>query len=187
MNKAIVITAPSGAGKTTLVKMLLETVDNLQFSISACTRAKRATEVDGKDYYFLTPEKFKAKIAQDEFIEWEEVYTDMFYGTLKSELERIWGKKKTVVFDIDVVGAVHVKKELKEKVLTIFIKPPSKEELYNRLKGRGTETEETITKRYDKSVLELAYEDKFDTVIINDHLAEAFEALRYKVEQFIVD
>lgn len=187
MNKAIVITAPSGAGKTTLVKMLLETVDNLQFSISACTRTKRENEVDGKDYYFLTPDKFKSRIAQDDFIEWEEVYTDMFYGTLKSEVERIWRKDKTVVFDIDVVGAVNIKKELKEKVLTIFIKPPSKEELYNRLKGRGTETEETITKRYDKSVLELAFEHKFDEVIINDNLAEAFEELKYKVDHFIAN
>lgn len=185
MSKAIVITAPSGAGKTTLVKMLLETVNDLQFSVSACTRTKRPKEVDGKDYYFLSPDKFRSKIAENAFLEWEEVYTDMFYGTLKSELERIWKKEKTIIFDIDVVGAVNIKKELKDKVMTVFIKPPSKEELYNRLKGRGTETEETITKRYDKSVLELAFEPHFDAVIVNDNLAEAFEELKYKVDQFI--
>lgn len=185
MSKAIVITAPSGAGKTTLVKMLLETVENLEFSVSACTRAKRENEIDGKDYYFLSPEKFKAKIAEDAFVEWEEVYTDMFYGTLKSEVERIWENNKIVIFDIDVEGAVNVKKQLKEQVLTIFIKPPSKEELYKRLQGRGTETEETIKKRYEKSVLEMAFESKFDVVVINENLGKAFEELKYQVDTFL--
>ena len=185
MNKAIVITAPSGAGKTTLVKMLLETRDDLSFSVSACTRSKRAKEIDGKDYYFLSVEKFKKRIEQNDFVEWEEVYTDMFYGTLKLEIDRIWEAKKAVIFDIDVKGAVNIKKHLKEQVLTIFIKPPSKEELYNRLKGRGTETEETIKKRYDRSVLELEFEKRFDAVVVNDNLQTAFQELEEKVNDFL--
>lgn len=184
-NKAIVITAPSGAGKTTLVKLLLEERNDLAFSISACTRKKRELEVDGKDYHFLTPDDFKNKLSEDAFVEWEEVYTDMFYGTLKSELKRIWAENKTVIFDIDVKGAVNIKKQLGDQVLTIFIKPPSKEELYFRLKGRGTETEETIKKRYDRSVLELAFEHQFDTVIVNDNLPLAFDELNEVVEAFI--
>lgn len=185
MNKAIVITAPSGAGKTTLVKLLLESRKDLQFSVSACTRSKRENEIDGQDYYFLSPEKFRKKIAEGAFVEWEEVYTDMFYGTLKTEVERIWKNKNIVIFDIDVKGAVNIKKQLNNQVLTIFIKPPSKEILYERLKGRGTETDETISKRYEKSVLELAFEHQFDQVIINDNLALAFEELKYQVEKFI--
>lgn len=183
--KAIVITAPSGAGKTTLVKLLLEERNDLAFSISACTRKKRDFEEDGKDYYFLTPDKFKKKLSEDAFVEWEEVYTDMFYGTLKSELNRIWSKNKTVIFDIDVKGAVNVKEQLGDKVLTIFIKPPSKDELFNRLKGRGTETEETIKKRFDRSVIELAFENKFDKVIVNDKLPIAFEELTEIVDDFL--
>ena len=184
--KAIVITAPSGAGKTTLVKLLLEERNDLEFSISACTRTKREFEHDGKDYYFLKPDKFKEKIEKDKFVEWEEVYTDMYYGTLKTELNRIWKNNKTVIFDIDVKGAVNIKKQLKEKVLTIFIKPPNKDELYNRLKARGTETEKTIKKRFDRSVLELEFEKKFDKVIVNDKLEVAFEELKKIVEEFIV-
>lgn len=185
MNKAIVITAPSGAGKTTLVKLLLEDRDDLQFSVSACTREKRDFEVDGKDYHFLSPAEFKNKLSEDAFVEWEEVYEDMFYGTLKSELERIWENNKSVIFDIDVKGAVNIKEQLGEQVLTIFIKPPSKEELYNRLKGRGTETEETIKKRFDRSVLELAFEKNFDIVIVNDKLPIAFEELCTVVDAFL--
>lgn len=183
--KAIVITAPSGAGKTTLVKLLLKERNDLEFSISACTRKKREFETNGKDYYFLDLKDFKQKIKNDKFVEWEEVYKDMYYGTLKDELERIWGKHKIVIFDIDVKGAVNIKKKLKEKVLTIFIKPPSKEELYKRLKGRGTETEETIKKRYDRSVLELEFEKKFDKVIVNDKLYDAFENLKEVVNTFV--
>lgn len=185
MNKAIVITAPSGAGKTTLVKLLLKERSDLSFSISACTRKKRDFEIDGKDYHFLSPEVFKNKIKENAFIEWEEVYTDMFYGTLKSELNRIWENNKSVIFDIDVKGAVNVKKQLEKKVLTIFIKPPSKDELYKRLKGRGTETEETIKKRFDRSVLELTFEKEFDKVIVNDNLNIAFKELNSIVELFL--
>ena len=185
--KAIVITAPSGAGKTTLVKLLLKERNDLEFSVSACTRKKRDFEVDGKDYYFLSPTAFKNKLSENAFVEWEEVYEDMFYGTLKSELERIWKNNKSVIFDIDVKGAVNIKKQLGEQVLTIFIKPPTKDELYNRLKGRGTETEETIKKRFDRSVLELAFENKFDKVIVNDKLPLAFEELCDVVEEFLND
>ena len=183
--KAIVISAPSGAGKTTLVKLLLEERNDLAFSVSACTRSKRDFEIDGKDYHFLSPDAFKSKLKEDAFVEWEEVYEDMFYGTLKSELDRIWADNKSVIFDIDVKGAVNIKKQLGEQVLTIFIKPPSKDELYNRLKGRGTETEETIKKRFDRSVLELSFENKFDKVIINDKLPIAFEELCDVVEEFL--
>lgn len=185
INKAIVITAPSGAGKTTLVKLLLEERNDLAFSISACTRKKRDFEKNGKDYHFLSPDEFKNKLSEDAFIEWEEVYTDMFYGTLKSELDRIWSNNKTVIFDIDVKGAVNIKKQLGDQVLTIFIKPPSKDELYTRLKGRGTETEETIKKRFDRSVIELAFENQFDKVIVNDKLALAFDELNETVEKFL--
>jgi guanylate kinase len=186
-NRAIVITAPSGAGKTTLVKLLLEKRDDLSFSISACTREKRDFETDGKDYYFLTPEKFKKKLSEDAFIEWEEVYADMFYGTLKSELTRIWSRNKSVIFDIDVKGAVNIKEQLGGQVITIFIKPPSKEELFFRLKGRGTETEETIKKRFDRSVLELAFEHQFDHVVVNDNLALAFDELNEIIDAFLAN
>lgn len=184
-NKAIVITAPSGAGKTTLVKLLLAERSDLAFSISACTRKKRDFEVAGKDYYFLSPSDFKTKLTEDAFVEWEEVYTDMFYGTLKSELIRIWGQNKTVIFDIDVKGAINIKKQLGNQVISIFIKPPNKEELLSRLKGRGTETAETIKKRYDRSVLELAFENEFDKVIVNDELPKAFDELNYIIKEFI--
>lgn len=183
--KAIVITAPSGAGKTTLVKLLLEERKDLEFSVSACTREKREFETHKKDYYFLKIGDFKNKIANNDFIEWEEVYTDMYYGTLKKEVERIWAKNKNVIFDIDVKGAVNVKKQLKDKVLTIFIKPPNKDELYKRLKARGTETEKTIKKRFDRSVLELAFEKQFDKVIVNDKLDVAFEELKIVVDEFL--
>lgn len=186
MGKAIVITAPSGAGKTTLVKKLLAKRTDLVFSISACTRSQRPNEIDGKDYYFLSPEKFQQKIKEDAFLEWEEVYTNMYYGTLKSETERIWNEGKNVIFDIDVKGAVNIKKALQEQVKTIFIKPPNKETLYQRLQGRGTETEETIKKRYDRSVLELEYETQFDAVVINDDLETAFKNLQTIVDEFLI-
>jgi len=185
MGKAILITAPSGAGKTTLVKMLLEKRNDLLFSISACTRNKREFELDGKDYYFIKATDFKEKIQNNEFVEWEEVYSGMFYGTLKSEVERIWKDNKSVIFDIDVKGAVSIKKELGENVLSIFIKPPSKDELYRRLKGRGTETTETLKKRFDRSVLELEFEKKFDKIIVNDNLNLAFNELYNLVETFL--
>ncbi|MGB1247931.1 MAG: guanylate kinase [Chitinophagales bacterium] len=185
MQKAIIITAPSGAGKTTLVRMLLEKRDDLSFSISACTREKRHYEEHGKDYYFLSIDDFRQKVANDEFVEWEEVYQDMCYGTLRSEVERIWSDGKSVIFDIDVKGAVNVKKYLGDKALVVFIKPPTQEELKKRLIGRGTESEATLQKRYNRSLEELAYEPKFDTVVVNDDLEEAFIALQAKVDAFL--
>lgn len=185
MKKAIVITAPSGAGKTTLVKMLLKTRADYAFSISACTRKARENEVNGRDYYFLTSDEFKQKIAANAFVEFEEVYPDMFYGTLHSEIERIWEMHKIVIFDIDVKGALAIKKQLKEQVLTIFIKPPSQAVLFNRLQGRGTETKESIQKRFDKSLVELAYEKQFDKVVVNDDLSSAFKDLLSYCDAFL--
>lgn len=185
MRKAIIITAPSGAGKTTLVKKLLESREDLSFSISACTREKRANEIHARDYYFLHPEVFKQKIDEDKFIEWEEVYEGMFYGTLRSELERVWSQDQSVIFDIDVKGAVTLKKQLGDKALSIFIKPPSQEVLEQRLRNRGTENEENFQKRFKKSIEEMAYEDKTDIVIVNDDLETAFQELQEKVHEFL--
>lgn len=185
MGKALIITAPSGAGKTTLVKMLLESRNDLAFSVSACTRPKRKNEIDGKDYYFLKPEEFRAKIANNEFAEWEEVYQDMFYGTLQSEIERIWALGKAVIFDIDVKGAITLKEKLGNKALSIFIAPPNTETLKQRLLGRGTENEESFLKRFNKSVVELSFKEKMDTFIYNDTLDDAFKDLNLKVDQFL--
>ena len=185
MGKALIITAPSGAGKTTLVKMLLESRNNLAFSVSACTRQKRENETHGKDYYFLKPDEFRAKIANNEFAEWEEVYQDMFYGTLQREIERIWDLGKTVIFDIDVKGALSLKEKLGDKALSIFITPPSKETLKQRLLGRGTENEESFQKRFNKSVEELGFQEKMDTTVINDDLQTAFKELNQKIDAFV--
>jgi guanylate kinase len=185
MQKAIIITAPSGAGKTTLVKKLLEAREDLAFSISACTREKRANEVHGMDYYFLIPEVFKKMIANGEFMEWEEVYENMFYGTLKSEIERIWGENKAVIFDIDVKGALSLKKELGDQALSLFIVPPSIEVLKERLRNRGTESDESFQKRLNKSIDELNFKDQMDDVILNDNLEDAILTLKAKVGDFL--
>jgi guanylate kinase len=185
MEKAIIITAPSGAGKTTLVKMLLEKRSDLAFSVSACTRSKRPGETDDKDYYFLSPEAFKTKISNNEFIEWEEVYENMYYGTLYKEIERIWSLGKAVIFDIDVKGAVNLKSKLGEKALSIFIKPPTKDTLRERLILRATEDEATLMKRLDRALEELTYENKMDQVVVNDNLSEAFAELESKINSFL--
>ena len=185
MQKAIIITAPTGAGKTTLVNKLLAARKDLVFSISACTREKRANEVHGKDYYFLHPAVFKKMIAADEFIEWEEVYDNMFYGTLKSELNRIWSENKAVIFDIDVKGAVNLKKHLGDLALAIFIAPPSSAVLKERLIARGTETGESFNKRFNKSLEELKCQDQMDDVVVNDDLTAAFETLEAKAAAFL--
>lgn len=187
MQKALIITAPSGAGKTTLVKMLLKERDDLAFSISACTREKRANETDGKDYYFLSETDFRNKIKNNEFAEWEEVYEGMFYGTLQSEIERIWDLGKAVIFDIDVKGAISLKERLGDKALSIFIAPPNTETLKQRLLGRGTETEESFLKRFNKSVVELAFKEQMDTHVYNDNLLDAFKDLNLKVDSFLED
>jgi guanylate kinase len=171
--KLIVVTAPSGAGKTTIVHHLLDTVEHLAFSVSATTRSRRANEQEGKDYYYTNVQKFKELIAQDAFLEWQEVYENQFYGTLKSEVERLWAEGKHVVFDIDVKGAMNVKIAFPEQALTIFIKPPSKEILLERLKKRKSETEESLQKRIAKATFELTFEDNFDKVLVNDDLATA--------------
>lgn len=185
MNKVIIFCAPSGSGKTTIVKHLLNVNKQLAFSVSACTRAKRANEVHGKDYYFLTHEDFKNKLVHGEFLEYEEVYGGNFYGTLKSEIDRIWAEGKVVIFDVDVVGGLNLKKHFEEKALAIFVKPPSVEILAQRLKERSTETEETLQVRVGKAVLELAYESKFETVLVNEDLTIALAKAEQLVNDFI--
>lgn len=187
MGKLIIVTAPSGAGKTTIVRHLLGKYPELAFSVSATTRARRENEVDGRDYYFTTPEKFKELIADEAFLEWEEVYTDQFYGTLKSEAERLWAEGKHIIFDIEVHGATNLKKVYPEKTLTIFVKPPSPEALAERLKGRRSESEESLRKRIEKSTYELSFEKNFDIVLVNDVLENALAEAEKIVENFIYE
>lgn len=169
--KALIFSAPSGSGKTTIVKHLLEKNPTLGFSISASTRDKRGrTEQHGKDYYFLTPEEFKKKIDNNEFIEWEEVYAGNFYGTMKSEIERIWKEGKDVVFDVDVQGGIKLKQYFGDKALAIFVRVPSFEALKERLKNRGTESEESLSRRLFKAKFEMEFADKFDVVLLNEDL-----------------
>lgn len=182
--KLIIFSAPSGAGKTTIVKRLLDKhADKLAFSISASTRALRGAEVDGKDYYFISKEDFLHKIAKHEFIEFEEVYAGTFYGTLRKEVERIWAEGKSVIFDIDVVGGLRLKSKFPEKALAIFVNPPSLEVLKDRLRGRGTDTEEKLQERFAKAESELSYADKFDVVLNNFDLDTACD----EAEQLVVD
>ncbi len=185
--KLIIFAAPSGAGKTTLVKYLLETEKRLEFSISACSRNARAGEINGKDYHFLGTDGFKAKIEENAFIEWEEVYKDNFYGTLKSEIDRIWKKGNTAVFDVDVEGALNLKNQFGDIALTVFVMPPSVEELEKRLIGRNTETEDTLKHRLAKAEREIAYADEFDSVIVNDNLELAKAASLKVVQDFLND
>ena len=183
--KLIIVSSPSGAGKTTIVKRLLENDDRLDFSISACTREKRLEEEEGKDYYFLTQEEFTAKRNKEEFLEWEEVYENSFYGTLKTEVEKIWEEGKHVVFDIDVLGALSLKDKYPERSLAIFIKPPSLEILKERLKSRSTEKEQALDVRIKKAEFELSYQDQFDRIIENNELETAVEECQGLVNEFI--
>lgn len=184
--KLFVFSAPSGSGKTTIVKHLLNQEKlNLAFSISATSRAPRGEEVHGTDYYFISLEAFKQKIKNDEFLEWEEVYRDNFYGTLKTEVERIWALKKHVIFDIDVAGGLRIKKKFPEQTLAIFVKPPSVDELKIRLKKRKTESEEKINMRIAKASVELATAPQFDKIIKNYHLETALKEAEELVEEFI--
>lgn len=185
MEKVIIFCAPSGSGKTTIVKHLLKTENRLAFSISACTRAKRAGEENGKDYYFMSQAEFKQHVAAGDFLEYEEVYGGNFYGTLKSEITRIWKNGKVVIFDVDVVGGLNLKKYFGDKALGVFVKPPSVAALEHRLRYRSTETEETLKMRVNKAVQELAYEDKFEKVILNEHLEVALEQAEDLVATFI--
>jgi len=183
--KMIAFTAPSGAGKTTIVKHLIKKYDQLGFSISATTREKRKNEKHGKDYYFMSIEEFKSQRRKRKFVEWEEVYDDQFYGTLKSEVERVWETGKHVVFDIDVKGATAIKKKYKERCLAIFIKPPSLNVLIERLKNRNTEDEKSLKKRIRRVKRELKYENNFDEVLVNDLLEVALEEAELYVEDFM--
>ncbi|MFL2588648.1 MAG: guanylate kinase [Parvicellaceae bacterium] len=183
--KAVIISAPSGAGKTTLVNKLLKAKLPLLFSISACSRAPREGEEDKKDYYFLSVEEFKEKIKVQDFIEWEEVYQGNFYGTLKKEIERIWKEKKHVVFDVDVIGGISLKEYFKENSISIFIKPPSMEVLSKRLKKRNTEDRESIKNRLEKSFEEMKSIDKFDKIIVNDELNISTKNIIETVEKFL--
>lgn len=183
--KMIIVSAPSGAGKTTIVKYIIENVPQLQFSISACSREKRPNEVDGKDYYFISAEEFKKKINNDEFVEWEEVYEDKFYGTLKSELERIWSLQKYVIFDVDVKGGVNIKKMYGDNALSLFIMPPSIEVLEERLRNRKTNSEDDIVQRVKKAEYELTFKSQFDKIIINDDLNVAQNEALNAVNDFL--
>jgi guanylate kinase len=178
--KCIILCAPSGAGKTSITKYLLAQDLGLEFSISACNREKRENEVDGVDYHFLSTEDFKEKVDNNEFVEWEEVYDGNYYGTLKSEIARIWRKGNFVIFDVDVEGGLSLTKYFGEKALAIFIKPPTVGDLEKRLRGRGTEDEEKIQNRLAKAEQELDYAKWFDTIIVNENLDDAQqEALNY--------
>ena len=183
--KAIIFSAPSGAGKTTIVKSLLANKLPLSFSISACSRQKRENEINGKDYHFLSIENFKQKINEQAFIEWEEVYENNYYGTLKSEIERIWNEKKHVVFDVDVVGGLNLKKYFGNNALAIFIQPPSMDVLIERLRNRATESEASLNKRINKAKHEMTYSPSFDSIIINDQLEKTIEVAEKKVKDFL--
>ena len=183
--KLIIFSAPSGSGKSTIINYLLECNLDLAFSISATSRAPRGSEQNGVEYYFLTPDEFRAKIANDEFIEYEEVYKDNFYGTLKSEVERIRENGLNVVFDVDVVGGVNIKNIFGDEALSMFIMPPSVEELRKRLVGRNTDSAETIEKRLAKAEYEIGFADKFDKVVINDNLDEAKAEALSIIKEFV--
>ena len=183
--KAIIFSAPSGAGKTTIVRYLLEKELPLLFSISACSRNRRPNEIDGKDYYFLSIDDFKAKVANNAFVEWEEVYENNFYGTLKSEIDRIWSSHQHVVFDVDVVGGLNLKKHFGDRALSIFIEPPSLDVLFKRLKNRATETEKSLNKRIEKATQEMKFCSSFDLIIINDRLEKAKKDAFEKVSKFL--
>lgn len=185
--KLIIFSAPSGSGKSTIINYLLTQNLNLTFSISATSRAPRGTEQNGVEYFFLTPEEFKQRIANDEFLEYEEVYKDRFYGTLKAQVEKQLAAGQNVIFDVDVVGGCNIKKFYGDRALSVFIQPPSLEELRKRLTGRGTDAPEVIESRLAKANFELSYAEKFDVVIVNDNLekaqAEALKTIRDFIQQ----
>lgn len=183
--KMIILTAPSGSGKTSITRHLLKTFPELAFSISAATRSPRGTEKNGVDYYFIPEDEFKQKIHEDAFAEWEMVYEGKYYGTLKEELQRIWDLGKVPVLDIDVKGAIHVQQQFPGNVLSLFIQPPSVEELKKRLESRGTETAESLNARVSKASYELSFSHSFSHVIVNDVLEKACEQAENLVRAFI--
>ncbi|MEG1586146.1 MAG: guanylate kinase [Bacteroidales bacterium] len=185
--KLIIFSAPSGSGKSTIINYLLTQGLNLAFSVSATSRAPRGEEQNGKEYYFLSPEEFRQRIANDEFLEYEEVYTDKFYGTLKSEVERLTSEGKNVIFDVDVLGGVNIKKYYGNRALSIFVQPPSIDELRKRLVGRATDALEVIEKRIERAEFELSFAPQFDKVIVNDNLEKAeketFDVIRTFIDK----
>ena len=187
MSKGLVVifSAPSGAGKSTIVHHLLEKFPQIEFSVSATSRAPRGAEVDGKDYYFFTADQFEQKIANNEFVEYEEVYAGTYYGTLRSEIQRLWDKGAVIAFDVDVKGGVNIKRLFGENALSVFVMPPSVKVLEERLRTRGTDSSESIAKRLAKAEEEIQYSSKFDKVLINDDLRRAFEEAEMIVGEFI--
>jgi len=183
--KCIIVSAPSGAGKTTIVKYLLQSIPSLAFSVSATSRPPRSNEVDGKDYRFLSEENFRKRIQANEFLEWEEVYPGRFYGTLKSEENRLSGEGKHIIFDLDVVGGVNLKAHFGSAALALFIQPPSLEVLAGRLRNRSTETEDTLAVRLSKASSELKFAGQFDKIIINDDLEEACRQSEIWIKEFL--
>lgn len=184
-NKLIIFAGPSGSGKTTIVHHVLKTFPELSFSVSATTRKQRFNEVNGRDYYFIPEEEFKKKVENDEFVEWEQVYAGGYYGTLKSEIERVWNMQKTVIFDVDVEGALSIKKSYPDNALSVMVLPPSIEKLKERLHARATETPESFRKRIDKAAHELTYSVLFDKTIINDKMEDAFKDAEKIVNDFL--
>jgi guanylate kinase len=184
--KLIIFSAPSGAGKTTIVRHLLNIKDlKLEFSISACTRKRRDNETDSKDYYFLTVDEFQSKIEENAFIEWEEVYKNQYYGTMRSEIDRIKAKNNNIIFDIDVRGGINIKNQFGDNALAVFVMPPSIEDLYRRLESRGTDSEKKIRKRLEKANYEMRFANKFDKIIINKNLDQALKEAEKIVREFL--
>ncbi len=187
MGKLIIFSAPSGSGKTTIVRRIMQTIPGLEFSISATSRAPRGTEQHGHDYYFLSAEEFDKAIAEEQFVEWEEVYAGTKYGTLKSEMERIWAEGHTILFDVDVKGGVRLKSIFGEQALSVFVMPPSIEELRNRLVGRATDSPEKIEQRVAKAAEELEYAPQFDKTVVNDDLEKAVAEVEQIVTAFVAE
>jgi len=185
VRKLIVISAPSGAGKTSIVHYLLKNIPGLAFSVSACSREKRENEIHGEDYYFLGVESFKNKISENAFLEWEQVYKNQYYGTLISEIERIWSEGKTAIFDVDVEGGLNIKKQYLTECLSIFIMPPSLKVLQERLIARGSESDESLQKRLDKAEEEIAKNQEFDSIILNDDFDIACKKTMEVIHNFI--
>jgi len=185
LHKAVIISAPSGSGKTTLVKYLLNAIPELQFSISATSRNPRNNETDGKDYYFMSREEFLSRIENREFVEWEEVYEGVFYGTLKAEIDRIWSAGKSVIFDVDVQGGIHLKEYFGRAGLSVFIMVKSMEDLERRLRGRNTDSTESIRDRLIKASKELEYKDRFDQILVNEDLDKTCNTIYDMVHHFL--
>ena len=185
MGKVVIFSAPSGSGKTTIVRALLERYPQLEFSISATSRAPRGNEQDGRDYYFFTQEAFRQAVADDRFVEWEEVYQGTCYGTLRSEVERIWNKGHVILFDVDVIGGLNLRRIFGDEACAIFVMPPSIEVLRQRLEGRGTDAPEVIQRRIDKAAFELTKADGFDHIVLNDRLDDAIAETARILENFI--